>query len=157
MPTLPSCHLPVDSAAFERRHRRKSGCTLKFVESGWPTVVSIDAALDSVTFLADRTPATDQDDYFAELSHYRDGAMFVASYAGTTEWECHGTGDEIVLVINGETTLILLIDDVEISHKLGPHEFLVVPQAVWHRFETPVGVQIMSVTPQPTDHRVDHP
>lgn len=106
LPTLPSCHLPVDSAAFERRHRRKSGCTLKFVESGWPTVVSIDAALDSVTFLADRTPATDQDDYFAELSHYRDGAMFVASYAGTTEWECHGTGDEIVLVINGETTLI---------------------------------------------------
>lgn len=122
-----------------------------------PLPVSIDSALASLPFLPDRTPNTQRDDYFATLASYRDGAVFVASYAGITEWERHCAGDEIVLVLEGHTSLILLIDDVEVAHDLAPREFLIVPQAVWHRFETPDGVKVMSVTPQPTDHQVDHP
>lgn len=113
--------------------------------------------MGSLVFLNNRTPTTDRDDYFTVLSKYRDGAMFGAWYAGVTEWERHPRGDEIVLVIEGETTLILLIDDQEVPHKLGPREFLVVPQGVWHRFDTPHGVQVVSVTPQPTDHEVERP
>ena len=52
-----------------------------------PRPVSIDAALDSLALLADRTPMTDRDDYFTVLWQYRDGAMFAAWYAGITEWE----------------------------------------------------------------------
>jgi len=33
----------------------------------------------------------------------------------------------------------------------------VVPQGTWHRFEAPVGVKVMTVTPLPTDHRADRP
>lgn len=131
--------------------------TINWVNDGGARPVSIDAALGSLAFLADRTPTTDRDDYFTVLSQYRDGAMFAAWYAGITEWERHSRGDEIVLVIDGETTLILLIDDDEVPHKLGPREFLVVPQGVWHRFDTPDGVQVVSVTPQPTDHQVERP
>lgn len=132
-------------------------CTIGRMNDGGTRPVSIDAALRSLVFLDDRTPTTDRDDYFTVLSQYRDGAMFAAWYAGVTEWERHPQGDEIVLVIDGETTLILLVDDQEVPHKLGPHEFLVVPQGVWHRFDTPQGVQVVSVTPQPTDHQVERP
>ncbi len=122
-----------------------------------PTPVSIDDALESLTFLPDRTPLTNRGDYFAVLTPYRDGAMFLAHYAGATEWERHNTGDEVVLVLEGRTTLILLIDGKELDHHLSPRELLVVPQGVWHRFETPDGVKVMSITPQPTDHQAERP
>ena len=120
--------------------------------------VSIDAALSDLTFLPDRSPgAASGDGWFATLTPYRDGAIFVAHYAGNSEWERHGNGDEIVMVIEGDTTLILLIDDEEVPHHLSASEFLVVPQGIWHRFETPTGVKVMSVTPQPTDHQTTRP
>ncbi len=122
-----------------------------------PTPISMDDAMESLPFLPDRTPTTQRDDFFAQLSPYRDGGMFVAHYAGTTSWERHNRGDEIVMVLDGHTTLILLIDDEEIAYDLSPQSLLVVPQGVWHRFETPDGVKVMSVTPQPTDHQIDRP
>jgi mannose-6-phosphate isomerase-like protein (cupin superfamily) len=122
-----------------------------------PDPVSIDDALRSVTFLAGRTPLTERDDYFATLASYRDGGVFVADYAGTTEWERHRNGDEIVMVLDGATTLFLLVNGNDVPHHLGPREFLVVPQGVWHRFETPDRVKVLTVTPQPTDHSVERP
>lgn len=113
--------------------------------------------MKSLTFLADRTPTTDQEGYYAELGPYRDGGIFVAHYAGTTAWERHSSGDEIVLVLEGHTRLILLIDDADIGYELSPMELLIVPQSVWHRFETPDGVKVVSVTPQPTNHSVERP
>jgi hypothetical protein len=119
--------------------------------------ISLEAAFASLAYLPDRSPRTSQDDYYATLSKYRDGAIFVAHYAGTTEWERHQVGDEIVLVVDGETNLILLVDGEEQENKLGPLEFLVVPQGIWHRFDTPLGVRVLSVTPQPTDHQLERP
>jgi len=40
---------------------------------------------------------------------------------------------------------------------MGPGELIVVPQGVWHRFETPEGVKVVAVTPKPTDHQVNRP
>ena len=123
-----------------------------------PEPVSIDAAFAGVTFLPNRMPTTEgEEDYFAKLADYRDGSMFVAHYAGNSEWERHTSGDEIVMVIEGATTLVILDSGVETPHTLGPNEFLIVPQGRWHRFETPDGVKVMSVTPEPTDHRADFP
>ena len=122
--------------------------------------ISIADALGRVAFLADRTPHTTPEeaaDAFAELGPYRNGAIYVGHYAGNSEWERHPHGDEIVAVIDGETTLILLDAGVELRNHLGAGELLVVPQNVWHRFETPAGVKILTVTPQPTDRRVERP
>jgi len=94
---------------------------------------------------------------FAMLSEYRDGAVFIGHYAGNSKWERHSNGDEIVFVVEGETTLILLVKDKEIPNTLGQGELLVVPKNTWHRFETSKAVKIMSVTPQPTDHSIERP
>jgi len=124
------------------------------------TRISIKDEFATLECLSNRTPeSTDEEmrDSVSKLSDYRDGAIFIAHYSGNTEWERHSVGDEIVLVIDGETTLVMLEDDHETAHKLREGELFVVPPNIWHRFETPTNVKIWSVTPQPTDHRVDRP
>lgn len=119
-----------------------------------PQPISINDAWASTTFLPDRTPTTESADHFAVVTEYRDGAVFLANYAGSSEWERHSAGDEIVSVVSGSTTMTLWIDDAEVAHTMGEGEMIVVPQGVWHRFDSPDGVQVLTVTPQPTDHHI---
>jgi mannose-6-phosphate isomerase-like protein (cupin superfamily) len=66
-------------------------------------------------------------------------------------------GDELVMVVAGTTTLFLLDAEGEHPNPMGPGELLVVPQGMWHRFETPDEVKVFSVTPQPTEHTSERP
>ncbi len=122
--------------------------------------VSLHGVLNSLTFLGNRTPKTTPQESagaFATVAAYRDGGIFVGHYAGDSAWERHANGDEIVMVIEGETTLFLLEDGQEHANRLTKDELCVVPQNTWHRFETPDGVKILTVTPQPTEHSTERP
>ncbi|MEM7291932.1 MAG: cupin domain-containing protein [Pseudomonadota bacterium] len=122
--------------------------------------ISLAAEFEKLTFVGDRLPTSTNEQLagaFAELSCYRDGAIFIGHYAGSSEWERHSQGDEIVFVIAGETTLVLLTEAGEEPKTLKSGELMVVPKDTWHRFETPEGVQILTATPQPTDHSVEKP
>jgi len=124
------------------------------------TPISITAEFFRPKFLANRTPETSDEEAegaFAMLSEYRNGTIFIGHYAGNSKWERHVNGDEIVFVVEGETTLILLVDNKEVSNRLGQGELLVVPENTWHRFETSKAVKIMPVTPQPTEHSIERP
>ncbi|MEM7020832.1 MAG: cupin domain-containing protein, partial [Pseudomonadota bacterium] len=104
------------------------------------TPISLQNELAELNFFGNRTPGSineDRADHFAKLAEYRDGGIFVTHYAGNSEWERHANGDEIVMVVEGETTLILLLNDEEVANTLKAGEFLVVPGNIWHRFETP--------------------
>lgn len=123
-----------------------------------PVPISVSDVLGGLTFLADRTPDTTPEQAagaFAQLAAYRDGGIFVGHWAGRSEWERHGVADEIVVVLEGETTITFRTDDGERSAALVTHDLVVVPKGTWHRFDTPDGVRILSVTPQPTDHSAE--
>jgi len=123
-------------------------------------VISISKEFEKLTFVGNRTPESTDEELegaFLELSGYRDGAIFIGHYAGNSEWERHSKGDEIVYVLEGETRLVLLTQNGEMSNLLRSGELLIVPQNTWHRFETSEGVKIMTVTPQPTDHSLGNP
>lgn len=124
------------------------------------TVLSLAEAFAKLDFVGDRTPESSDGELeaaFATLASYRDGGLFIGHYAGYSEWERHGQGDELVYVLEGETTIVLLGASGEQSNLLRAGEMFVVPQGTWHRFETPRGVKIFTATPQPTDHSVDLP
>ena len=128
--------------------------------SGRPSPISINDVLPTLGFLAERTPTTtasESEGAFRRLSAYREGGVFVGHWAGASEWERHPAGDEIVMVLEGETTIFFLSDGDEAAAPLHSGELVVVPQGTWHRFETPTGVKLLSVTPQPTEHRPDRP
>jgi mannose-6-phosphate isomerase-like protein (cupin superfamily) len=115
-------------------------------------------AIEALDFLEDRTPeSTGMDDASCALADYRDGGVFLAWFAGRSEWERHGNGDELVLVLEGATTLVLLADGGEVEHDLCGGELFVVPQGTWHRFDSAHGVKVLTITPQPTDHSVRAP
>jgi mannose-6-phosphate isomerase-like protein (cupin superfamily) len=122
-----------------------------------PQPQSIDATIDGLTFLPDRTPTSGAEaaTAFARLADYRDGAVFVGHWAGTSEWERHPVGDEVVMVVDGETTLVLVVDGVERPQTMSRGDLIVVPRGTWHRFETPEAVKVLTVSPQPTDHLSD--
>ena len=123
-------------------------------------VITISKEFEKLTFVGNRTPESTDEELegaFLVLSAYRDGAIFIGYYAGNSEWERHSGGDEIVYVLEGETSLVLLTENGEKSNLLKSAELLIVPQNTWHRFETSEGVKIMTVTPQPTDHSLSHP
>lgn len=121
------------------------------------TAISLDAAFEKLTFLPDRTPGTEETGWSSQLAAYRDGGIFVVHYAGDGEWERHPQGDEIVMLVDGETTLVLLRDGREERHPMQSGQLFVVPENVWHRFESPTAVKVLTVTPQPTDHATERP
>ena len=123
-------------------------------------VISFADEFEKLRFVGNRTPESTPEQLegaFAELASYRDGAVFIGHYAGNSQWERHSRGDEFVYALDGETTLVLLTENGEVENPLTAGQFIVVPENTWHRFETPIGVRIMTITPQPTDHRVEHP
>jgi uncharacterized cupin superfamily protein len=130
------------------------------MERAHPTPVSINDAVARLSFLSDRSPTTtpeQSDAAFEQLAAYRDGGIFIGHWAGASEWERHPAGDEIVMVIDGDTTIFFLDDGGETSARLTAGQFVVVPQGTWHRFETREQVKLLGVTPQPTDHTSTRP
>lgn len=118
-------------------------------------VINLNAEFARLQTLEGRTPTTNaaaRQDSFSALLPYRDGAVFVAKFAGKSAWERHPHGDEIVQIVAGETTLRLITAEGRETLALKPGMLVVVPQNVWHQFEAPSGVSVITATPQPTEH-----
>ncbi|MGR3982976.1 cupin domain-containing protein [Pseudoalteromonas sp. 1181_04] len=122
--------------------------------------ITISDEFSRIKLLKNRTPETSEEEAknaFALLSEYRDGGVYIANYSGSSEWERHPIGDEFVQVLAGETTLILLDGEIEQRNTLFSGQMLVIPKGVWHRFESPNGGKVMTITPQPTEHSLELP
>ena len=119
---------------------------------------SLPQILSTLTYLPDRKPEMaftgGAEAAFAEVAPIRDGAIFVGHYSGNSEWERHAAGDEFVMVLEGSTTVVLRIDSRDERASLVQQELVVVPAGVWHRFENSQNLKVLTVTPQPTEHRL---
>ena len=117
--------------------------------------------LAGMVTLEGRGPHTTEEeaqDSFMNLAKFRDGGLFAASFSGSSGWERHLKGDEIVQVLEGSTRLDIIVDDERESHHLCAGMLLVVPQGCWHQFFSDDGVKVLTATPQPTEHlHVDDP
>ena len=115
----------------------------------------IEKVLATTTFLEGRTRHSDTKGTFARVAEYRDGAIFTGGFSGTSQWERHPNGDEIVQILKGSVTLTLATPEGRETLELTAGMFAIVPQGAWHQFHAPDGVTIMTTTPQPTEHIPD--
>ena len=120
------------------------------------TITDLNAEFAKLSLLRGRTPQTtaaerEEKRALARLMPYRDGAVFIAKFAGSGVWERHPKGDEIVQVIDGTTTLHVIRDSRSEAFTLSAGAFVVIPQGAWHRFESAEGVSLMTATPQPSE------
>ncbi|MBT5185448.1 MAG: cupin domain-containing protein [Kordiimonadaceae bacterium] len=119
--------------------------------------INIKEELKKLQFLEGRTMTSSDAELnaaFATLSGYDNGGVFTGSYSGESPWERHIMGDELVYILDGQTKLIILTDQGEEVLDLSGGMLTVVPKGLWHRFKAPMGVTVLSVTPQPTEHSV---
>ena len=117
--------------------------------------VDVTAELAGLAPLRGRSPDTPADEVraaFATLAPFRDGSIFAGRFSGSTAWERHRKGDELVHILEGVAILTIMTEDGPRSFPLSAGMLLVVPEGRWHRFEAPDGVTVLSATPQPTDH-----
>lgn len=117
--------------------------------------VNIEAALAGRPVLEGRTRHTTVEEAapsFATLAPFRDGAVFAGRFEGSSAWERHPNGDELVHVLDGATTLTVVIDDEMQVFEMTGGMLVVVPRGCWHRFEAPEGVTVLTMTPRPTEH-----
>lgn len=118
-------------------------------------IIHLNAEFARLAMLKGRSPTTtdaEKNGAIARLAPYRDGAIFGSKFAGTSDWERHPHGDEIVQIADGPTTLHLITSEGHQSLRLAAGMVAIVPQGAWHRFEAPDGVSLITVTPLPTEH-----
>ena len=89
---------------------------------------------------------------FVTLTPYRDGNIYSAKFSGRAAWERHPNGDELVQIVDGATSVDIIVDGKMETHQLAAGMTVVVPQNAWHRFHAPNGVSIVTATPRPTEH-----
>jgi mannose-6-phosphate isomerase-like protein (cupin superfamily) len=119
------------------------------------TVINVKAEIGKLTMLRERTPWSSGDqkqEAIVHLAAYRDGSIFASKFSGDGGWERHRQGEEIVEIVEGTTTLKLITGDGPASISLRAGMMVIVPRGMWHRFDSPGGVTLITVTPQPTDH-----
>ena len=115
--------------------------------------VDIEGEVAQMKFLEGRSRLSDTTGVFARLGEYRGDSMISAGgFSGTSQWERHPNGEEIVQIIKGSTKVTLLTEDGTEEHLLKAGMFIIVPQNTWHQFNAPDGVTLMTTTPQPTEH-----
>ena len=81
--------------------------------SGMPSVIDLNVELAKLTMVR-RTPHSTREETkgsVARLASYRDGLLLALKSAGTDHWERHLTGDELIHVVDGSTTLEIVCDD----------------------------------------------
>jgi mannose-6-phosphate isomerase-like protein (cupin superfamily) len=122
-------------------------------------IIDLNAELAKLKMLRGRTPQTTRAERAgssAQVAAYRDGAIFTTKFAGEGGWERHRNGDELVHILDGAATLHLMTEDGPQALALTAGMVTVVPRGIWHRFDSPDGVTLMTATPQPTDHPSVH-
>jgi len=123
--------------------------------------VNLNTDLEDLVLLENRgehTTEAEAQDSFTTISDFRDGGIFVAHFSGSSGWEIHPKGDELVHILAGSTRFDIIVDKEIQSLELIAGSVLVVPQNSWHRFDSKTGVKVLTATPQPTTHsHVDDP
>lgn len=99
------------------------------------------------------TPEAQLGPAFGPTHAYRDGYVSTVKFDGVSAWERH-IGDEIIIIVDGHGYLWV----VEQSGHLRP-QFLeaglmvIIPAGTWHQVKSMDGISMITVSPQPTEHR----
>lgn len=101
---------------------------------------------------------------FAELDARFDafrGHLLIAAFhfdGDWPTWEVHPAGDEVVVLLEGEITLVLSTPKGESAvHLDRPGRSLVIPRGTWHTGRTRTGAHMLFITPGEGTRNADEP
>jgi mannose-6-phosphate isomerase-like protein (cupin superfamily) len=89
---------------------------------------------------------------------FHDCRCGIGSFVGCPHWERHNGGDELLLVLSGESNLTVFEEDGPVSRKIGAGTLAIVPQGHWHCNNAPDGVTMLFMTPsEGNEHSSNEP
>src|ERR1700737_1781780 len=125
------------------------------MESKTPSIIDLNAEPPKFDMFR-RTPQSTRAETrgsVARLASYRDGLLLAIKSSGTDHWERHLTGDELIHILEGTTTLEIVCDDgPPKSFAVRAGMVVVIPQGAWHRGHSSEGTTAMTATPFPGEH-----
>jgi quercetin dioxygenase-like cupin family protein len=90
---------------------------------------------------------------FHELQGFNGGTVGVYwGSGGTSPWEIHPDGDELLHVLEGHADITILTEDGPVVTAVRTGSCIVVPRGHWHRHTLHGRVQELYVTPARTEH-----
>lgn len=118
------------------------------------TVHQLDSTFAVLTpALSFATETVDKNIYARLDQNYNDfkGHALVSTYMFEKDWgvwEMHPAGDELVMLLDGDVTLVLRQDGADTEVRLTqPSSYVIVPQEIWHTARTNTATRMLFVTP----------
>lgn len=81
----------------------------------------------------------------------------IASFVGTPPWERHDGGDELLLVLSGQSRLLVRTGQSEETCSLRQGDLVAVPRGCWHSNRSETGVTLLFLTPSADSAYSDTP
>ncbi len=82
----------------------------------------------------------------------------VAAFRGRPPWEFHSQGDELLLILAGNSELTVLDEGGRSTQNLSQGQLAIVPRGHWHSNHAPAGVTMLWITPsEGNEHSWDEP
>jgi mannose-6-phosphate isomerase-like protein (cupin superfamily) len=82
----------------------------------------------------------------------------VSAFRGRPPWEFHSAGDELLLILAGQSRLTVLEEANSTERLLSAGQLAIVPQGHWHSNDAPTGVTMLWLTPtEGNEHSWDEP
>lgn len=82
----------------------------------------------------------------------------VAAFSGRPPWERHTAGDELLLVLAGESLLTVVESGFKFSETISAGTLVIVPEGRWHNNDSTDGVTFLYMTPADgNEHSWDDP
>jgi mannose-6-phosphate isomerase-like protein (cupin superfamily) len=82
----------------------------------------------------------------------------VSAFRGRPPWEFHSAGDELLLILAGQSRLTVLEEANSTERLLAAGQLAIVPQGHWHSNDAPTGVTMLWLTPtEGNEHSCDEP
>ncbi len=117
------------------------------------SVKDINAIRDAFSALSERSNKS--------LGHFDERAVGIGRYVpGSSPWEKHNNGDELLYVTDGEVQLEILSDSGESSiEPLTTGSLFIVPRGKWHQLTASDHVNILYISPAEdgVDRQREHP
>jgi quercetin dioxygenase-like cupin family protein len=105
--------------------------------------------LPTLTITRDTTEA-EANGAVREIGRLEDRLLGVMRFAGTTPWERHPDGDELLHVLDGEVDVTVLTEDGPVHVAMPAGALFVCPRGLWHRQTPTTAATVLFATPTAT-------
>jgi quercetin dioxygenase-like cupin family protein len=137
------------AAVVDRHDDSSDAATASAIVRDLPAALRDLSAVPPLAITRDTTEA-EANGAIREIGRLENRFLGVMRFSGTTPWERHPDGDELLHVLDGEVDVTVLTDDGPVDVAVPAGSLLVCPRGLWHRQTPRAAATVFFATPTAT-------